>query len=308
MSSTERSTMNPSDRKVIDISDGICAYVQGGIGNQLFILAAALEQSKRLDCPLYIDSSKYLARDPLDRGYETQQLFQLDQIDIEATHISSDSPWYRNSPRRPRFMRANFRQSSKLNVYLEKNHSYNNEINTIKPGTTIYGYFQSPRYFEHSVQSISKFFENKLISLDKSSFSGVNVHVRRGDYLLQANSSTLGLASTEYFKRAMELISQITGKQSFQIFSDSPELVKIDFEGNKNISFRELPKQNNPLYELLELSNSEGLIMSNSSFSWWAGWLMQAKNESSYVIAPRPWQLRNDNSSQILPKSWISLG
>ena len=36
---------------VRDISDGICAYLQGGLGNQLFILAAAWEQAERLDCP-----------------------------------------------------------------------------------------------------------------------------------------------------------------------------------------------------------------------------------------------------------------
>ncbi len=43
----------------MDRSDGITGYLSGGLGNQLFVYAAALEQSRRLDCPLYLDCSGY---------------------------------------------------------------------------------------------------------------------------------------------------------------------------------------------------------------------------------------------------------
>lgn len=300
--------MDTISNEVTDISDGICAYIQGGLGNQLFILAAAIEQSNRLGCPLYIDSSKYVSRDPLDRGYETQQEFLLGSLEIDATHIATDSPWFRNSPRRPKLIRRRIRHTSKLKVFSEKSFSFQEEINEITPGTTIFGYFQSPKYFKDSLETIASIFEPKILPIRDRTYEGINVHIRRGDYLLQANTSTLGLAGIDYFKRAMKLMSDFSKYQNFQVFSDSPELVMQDFVGYSNITFRDMPEPNDPLNELLSLSNSQGLIMSNSSFSWWAAWLMKHTNPSSIVIAPRPWQLKVDNSSQILPSNWISLG
>jgi hypothetical protein len=43
-----------------------------------------------------------------------------------------------------------------------------------------------------------------------------------------------------------------------------------------------------PISDLLAMSSAKGLVMSNSTFSWWAAWLGGQK-QALNVIAPCPW-------------------
>ena len=56
------------------------------------------------------------------------------------------------------------------------------------------------------------------------------------------------------------------------------------------------------------MSLSQGLIMSNSSFSWWAGWLMRQRDQSARVIAPRPWFATGESAADLLYEDWITIG
>jgi hypothetical protein len=48
--------------------------------------------------------------------------------------------------------------------------------------------------------------------------------------------------------------------------------------------------------------------MSNSSFSWWAAWLMRQRDPSVRVIAPRPWTADGSSAHDLLYEDWISVG
>ena len=53
----------PSCRTVTgvqDVRDGVTAHIAGGLGNQLFLYAAAYEQAPRVDSRLLLDSSRYI--------------------------------------------------------------------------------------------------------------------------------------------------------------------------------------------------------------------------------------------------------
>lgn len=299
-----------------DISDGICAYLQGGLGNQLFIVAAALEQATRLDCPLYIDQSRYLARDPLSRGQEkeTARVYELEPLEIDGALLSVNSPWYRNSPRRPTAIRSN-RASRKLTVYRQPSLNFHPEINDIRPGTTLFGYFQSWRYFEKVADRFADaLLGSQLQPADRDSIStltqsaSITAHVRRGDYLTAHAAEHHGIASADYFERAIQLIRSLTQQTvKVQVFSDSPDIAKAELRNIPNLEFMDKTGQLSGLATILAMQHGAGFAMSNSSFSWWAAWLMSRRNPDSPIVAPRPWLADGHSGHDQLLPNWITL-
>ena len=49
------------------------------------------------------------------------------------------------------------------------------------------------------------------------------------------------------------------------------------------------------------------MIMSNSSFSWWAATLMRSRHPGALVVAPRPWTGAGDSRADLLEPDWITL-
>jgi len=60
------------------------------------------------------------------------------------------------------------------------------------------------------------------------------------------------------------------------------------------------------LTSMQQLAAGEHMIMSNSSFSWWAAWMMD-RGTGGYVIAPRPWFGDDTAASDLLLPNWITL-
>lgn len=295
-----------------DISDGICAYLQGGLGNQLFIYAAAYAESRRLKCNLYVDISKYSKRDPLDRHKETFRKPELVTLGLPGEVIDEDSPWSGNSPRRPAFIRIPGNNSRNLSVFRETAFGYNASIAQIEPGTTLYGYFQSYKYFQHVSQKI----EDELLACKLSlpdqeavntlgALNNTHAHVRRGDYVDPIVAAHHGIASADYFERSKSLMDVLNPETSMTVFTDSPELVQKEFHTIKEYSIFD-DSELSSFGAIRALSQGSSLIMSNSSFSWWAAWLMTRGN-SKTVIAPRPWQSNGSSAADLLLPEWITL-
>lgn len=296
----------------IDISQGVSAYLQGGLGNQLFIYAAAFAQSKRLNCELFIDISRYSSRDPLERGRETVRTPEIIDLGLPGTVIDQNSPWRSNSPRRPRIMRPLGSASQKLKVFREKQFGHDPDISQIVPGTTLYGYFQSEKYFAEASDELFDLFREIRLNTDEINFVNyqqnletINAHVRRGDYLENQNSTFHGLTSPSYFLNGLNVLKSIHSNAQFQIFTDSPEYVSQEFKTSKPLIAED--KGVRSIAAIIALSHCEGLVMSNSSFSWWAAWLLSKRNPSAQIIAPRPWQANGESAIDLLMPDWLSL-
>lgn len=295
-----------------DISDGICAYLQGGLGNQLFIYAAAYAQSRRLNCNLYIDISKYSNRDPLDRHKETPRKPELVSLGLPGEVIDKDSPWSGNSPRRPAFIRVPGNKSWSLNVFRESESGYHSSIELQGPGTTLYGYFQSYKYFQDFDKEIEELLTlGNLSHIDQEAVNSLalhpnaHAHVRRGDYVDPIVASHHGIAGVDYFIRSITLLKKLNLETSMTVFTDSPQLVEKEFNSIQDYSIYDDSKLSS-FGAIRALSQGSALIMSNSSFSWWAAWLM-TRNTSNPVIAPRPWQTNGSSAADLLLPDWITL-
>jgi hypothetical protein len=109
-----------------------------------------------------------------------------------------------------------------------------------------------------------------------------------------------GLASKKYFHSAMLSVLKVNPNAKFIVFSDSIELARTDFPyAEEYISSVELFK---PSENLILMSRMGGIIGSNSSLSWWAGFLNQKPEINCF---PDPWFAnQNLDTRDLLPRDW----
>lgn len=119
----------------------------------------------------------------------------------------------------------------------------------------------------------------------------VGIHVRRTDYL-DPDRVQYGLPLS-YYKEAMALFPN----ERFVICSDDIEWCKQQeiFKGCDFSTGTEIEDMN-------LLASCKGLIIANSTFSWWAGWL---NPHGAKVVAPFQW----DKEGKVfpMPEHWIKL-
>lgn len=281
----------------------LIAELQGGVGNQLFVLAAGLAQAIRLGIPLTLDASQLDAPSTqhVQRSLEIQPLLQYINYPIRVTSTPLN--------RTRQILREVALRIPGNSVYREPHFDYSPGIEAVKSGQSLHGYFQSPLYFTHGADDLMS---QALISLaEKYSIPAqdeVFMHVRRGDYLLAKHQGHHGLASIDYFDRAARFIRAVQPGAAFRVFTDSPDQIPTEFLTRWNARIDDNQLEVSPIQALLMLAANNGLIMSNSSFSWWAAWISQSRNPTATFIAPRPWLASGASAHTLLLPTWLTLG
>jgi len=152
-------------------------------------------------------------------------------------------------------------------------------------------YLQNYEYFDKYRSEIKHIYGDGIGKIAK-----VGIHVRRGKNPLlpsepaySENSFYNNICDTDYYQRAMALFP---GKE-FLIFSDDHEWCKTHFPGIEI-------HQGNELEDFNGLASCEGIIMANSSFSFWCAYLSTAQ-----VVAPKEDTWYKDGMSRCkLLKEW----
>lgn len=273
-----------------------CDYFQlvlnGGLGNQLFGFAAgkSIEKATGLQC-------HFLAPGRNDRPYELSNF---------GIHCKMESKLKRNPFNRDIPNRLINKLFPDLFRYSETSFRYDERFYRNPEGKTLRGYFQSYLYLKNmelelrNLPNLHVSFSEQYLKLkdEWGDSKYIAVHVRRGDYIGKENYH--GLVSRDYLARAKERILSLNPNVEFVVFSDSIEIAKKDFPtAIKFISSEDLAK---PSENLLLMSSMGGLIGSNSSLSWWAGYLNQ-KIEMN--VFPNPWFSNPKIDTQdLLPPNW----
>ena len=269
--------------------------LNGGLGNQLFGWAMGYAVSARNGFELRLNAS-----DLVERPFELGKL---------GLYASDKGPNYRY-PLNPSFLSRITRKVRKhvnlrSSVYAEKNFRYDPEVKYLAPGTTVYGYFQSWKYFEEykaeicqkikdSFPSSSEYLDFKSVIRDKKY---VAVHIRRGDYI--GREDFHGLTTPEYFANAMMIIEEEI-RDSVICFSDSIEIAKHVLPNCSQYFGPE--SMNDPVTILRVMSEASAIIGSNSSLSWWAAYLME---DGKKKVFPRQWFANKDlDTSDLIPPGW----
>ena len=247
-------------------------YLQGGLGNNMFQIAAA-------------------------------HSLALDNNDISVFNGDNVGQVHKNI--------NEYKDNIFKNVNIQKNPKYKktyNEpffnFNGIKymDGLLLVGYFQSEKYFKHNKKEIIKLFypNEKHIQHIKEKYEKIldkktcSIHVRRGDYLNLPNHHPV--CTLEYYNRAIELMTV----DKFVVFSDDIHWCRENFIGDKFIFI----EGNSDYIDLWLMSFCDNNIIANSSFSWWGAWLN--KNENKKIISPETWfgEDKKLETKDIVPTKW----
>ena len=288
------------------VRDGLCAYVMGGLGNQLFILGAAWEQSRRLGVPLYLDTSHFSVGGTFAYG--------LDAVAHPGRVLApSESPWRSVRINRERVLPFPRRPWGR--IYLERDgDSYRPSIQNVRPGVTLVGYFQSPKYFPSVRDELaSAMLETSETEAEAARIQhmlaspAISLHLRRGDYLAVSVDRQF-IASVDYAIRAVRHLRALGIDLPVRVFSDSVELVKEELRGvDGEFEFVE-DGVLGTWATLKAMSAGHAMIMSNSSFSWWGAELMRRRfGDDVPVVAPRPWTQTGTAKADLLEPDWITL-
>jgi hypothetical protein len=95
-----------------------------------------------------------------------------------------------------------------------------------------------------------------------------------------------GICTSEYYQKAIKLISESINNPVFFIFSDDINRVKEKLPLN-NAIYTDWNLGNDSWQDMFLMSRCYHNIIANSSFSWWAAWLNINRNK--IVIAPERW-------------------
>lgn len=166
---------------------------------------------------------------------------------------------------------------------------------------SLFGFFQSEKYFKHIEKSIKEdfTFRDHILEPCKEIAEGfenpVSLHVRRTDYLTNnANHHNLDLS---YYEEALKHFDD----RQVIVFSDDPEWCKEQsiFSDDR---FLVSESADNKI-DLCLMTFCKSHIIANSSFSWWGAWL----SNSEKVIAPSKWFGPNNadkETKDLIPETW----
>lgn len=151
-------------------------------------------------------------------------------------------------------------------------------------------YFQDPKWFAKHEQDIKTMFGEGIGYLEQ-----VSIHVRRGDYV--GNKFYVQLWDTDYYDKAIAMFPT----DSFLIFSDDPEWCKEKWGNNPRFQIME---KGDEIEDFNLMASCKHTIISNSSYSWWAGFLNP--NYGKTVVYPGDWF--NDKIERVkFPKTWTKI-
>lgn len=278
-----------------DAVPNVAAMLIGGLGNQLFQIAASYAIAKDNNMNIQYNTRR---NRPDDRPhYWTTLLSHLKSEDVQ------DGPYF---------------------FYRELTFGYN-KINLPKrQNTMIVGFFQSEKYFENYREEIRELFKlpevikndaveylNSLVTNDRPK---VCVHIRRGDYV---GSDLHYVTPIEYFIEAKDMIQNKMGEVTFVYFTDDKEWVKETFGLDE---YNVIVNRETDYEEFAVMRQCDHFIITNSTFSWWAAYLGESQiggsqigesqigGSEKVVIAPNTWFVDNKlDSSNICPESWIRI-
>jgi hypothetical protein len=300
--------------------DGVTFYPVERLGNQLFVYAAGLAQARRLDCPYYVNLGFYRRKRPVRAHGKSYGLDVFHNGVVVPEGAAYHRPPVLALPSVPTAQLWHRRLAPRLPaltppVFMEGSFTYDENVTDIGLGTTILGHFQSWRYFDEIGDEIrarmsclvapSDWFLRMCTTISPGRGS-VALHVRRGDYVLPEQQRVQGLATKDYYVRALAVLRQMGFGGTVFLASDSLDVAVKELHGVTDVVPIDPPPGTKDFEVLLLLSRADALVAANSSFSWWAGYL--GTRPDHVVIAPRPWMTRADvDTRDLLPKDWLTL-
>lgn len=244
----------------------IIPYIMGGLGNACFQIAASYALAAR-----------------------TNNQFA---INYDLTHTF---PGYNGSPAQ-KYRNNLFRNipvtDRKIDYLLKEERFGFEPLRCDRTDLVLQGFFQSSKYFADcrpAVKSLFQFREElqqavakSLLPLREGGKRLVGIHFRGNDYLRMPHS--FYRCRRQYYLNALESLGDLSGSELI-VFTDDP----AGYYREVNLPDARLFRSKHPhseLFDLCGLGQCDQVIMSNSTFAWWAVFFSE---QVAKVIVPEEW-------------------
>lgn len=282
-----------------DKKHAVIIPLMGGLGNQLFQFVAGLH--------LHRHSSPHVK-------FSLSGL--LDSRNTSRTYMLGDLLKKNDFTSRGRLFFAILRLLSFVHpkIWVSERDLQDFPIDRVSHQTRVlFGYFQRCVYVDDVAEAIIESLSQSnrfsaLITVPQK--NEIAVHIRFGDYLKSPETKRVhGLSAMSYYVHAVRLLLSNHEFDKIVIYSDDLQKAYSDFSdafGPTSIPVIACTSSSE-LEDLAGMSSSKGIVISNSTFSWWAGWLGSRLRDCT-VIAPRPWfALPSEADDNLLPGTWTVL-
>ncbi len=304
----------------------IVLSLTGGLGNQLFQLAAGLGLSKGGFLTL---STRYGKPRENESGHAEIFSFELPGNVVIDKPIKSNrfmqkiAGFLLRSGAAPRrfenliffdlilrvlgFILFSIERKQIIKVIYSKNIGHS-ESKIKARCTLLFGYFQTYYWVNdpvvkqsmmsiharHGADVVAKF--RRLAAIEKP----LVVHVRLGDYLTEKD---FGVPSKNYYEQSVKHFLNGGKYSNIWLFSDDIEMAQEYFVGLQKAQIRFFSHVEYSTAETFEIMRlGFGYVIANSSFSWWAAFLCE--NSNIEVIAPDPWFVKIPEPNKLIPVNW----
>lgn len=289
----------------------ITCFLQGGLGNQLFILFTTIAYALQNKQPVLFYYSEKLTNGCTLRYTYWHTFFKALQELTTIVPIMNG-----------------------LKVIKEQTEGKYNELEVVKSSAVLVGYFQCFNYFQDEYHEISRligipsmrekycnwFDKNEL---DKS--NTISMHFRIGDY----KTLGLGVLSLEYYTKALTYISERYTVKTVLYFCEHENIVEVNANiaqlqqvfphyifkycnlnsSSMNSSSINSSSINNPNSiigipedEMIIMSNCKYNIIANSTFSWWAAYIGDREDGNTHIVC-----YPDVDNKYLYPDKWIRI-
>ncbi len=281
--------------------------LSGGIGNQLFqySLGKYLQRNKRFELT-FVFSPVGARVTPHKSKLEDFQF----GVNLKILHRSKISGFLSRVDRyfSHRVSKYNVLAEGFFRSYNQIGVGFDERIVKLQRPRSVRGYFQSYLYAESIRSELISEFELIAPSECYLSYAAeakviqpIIVHLRRGDYAQL--STSVGILGADYYFNGIRALNGSSSQKPIWIFSDDDKASSALSNQLKEMGIKNIKKG-------FELTDSEtlklmslgcGIVIANSTFSWWSAFLGNYENN---VVAPQEWYKGLPDPKDLIPKNW----
>lgn len=253
-----------------------CIRLLGGLGNQLFQVAAGEVIRQETNLSVAFDRSWFAHRAPgaHPREFEVARLLgdctvvRLPKA-VERLAYSRRNPW----------------------LVVERGPDDDLLAQPMSRHAFVHGYFQFSRYPMLVRDRLESMFQSQSeMGLQPALVGAIGVHVRLGDYYHDSNTRRHhGVLSPAYFAEAVRRVRALGHDGPVVVFTDSPDVFATEYQPYLGVDST-LAKTETAWDTMAAMASCSSLVISNSSLSWWAAFVAADPfGSSGVVIRPQPW-------------------